>query len=121
MTPQTLFDRVVAVAPDFHAVLSEHRTDNDGVLPHVLMGDLLRYVGAKLDRAQPSELEEVKAITTVLESGIRSGNPATENVIAVSFLEHIDAEPFYERLRPFLGPQLVAEHVHQVSWRPHDR
>jgi hypothetical protein len=42
----TVAQRLVQVVPEFSGVVEEHRTDNDEILPHVLYGDLTRFVVA---------------------------------------------------------------------------
>ena len=111
MTPQVLFQKVGSVAPGFNAVMAEHLEDNGELLPHLLIADLLRYVGSKVGSARG--IEEVRRILDVLEEAYRSGDPDTENVIAVSFIEDIEREPFYGRLEPLLGPELRAERKRQ--------
>ena len=48
MKPQAFFENICGVAPGFRAVMAEHLKDNDELLAHVLMADLLRYVGARV-------------------------------------------------------------------------
>jgi hypothetical protein len=126
VTEAELFQRIVDVAPDFEAVRVEHLRDNFGeLLPHLLMADLLRYValalGApdKLDGlAVPPSRQEVSAILAVLDRGLAEGDAATDNAIAVSFVEYVWGEPFYPQLEPLLGPELRAEVQRQRDWRP---
>jgi hypothetical protein len=123
VTPERLFDSVMAVAPGFRRVREEHMRDNDALLVHVLMSDLLRYVGsyftgASTVRAQPPTANEVKAVLQVLDGAIAAGNADVENAIAVSFIEDIEAEPFFGRVSPMLGPNLRAELQRQKAWRP---
>ena len=101
MTPESLFAKVESVAPGFGAVAKQHIEDNDELLPHVLMADLLRYVGARVSGSAGDS--EVRAVLDILEAGATSGNAETENVVAVSFCEGIETEPFFPKLRPWLG------------------
>lgn len=111
MSPTQLFAEVEKISPGFRPVLAEHLSDYGELLAHVLMADLLRYVGSHLESAEDSSGggTEIQAILAVLDSGIVSGNDATVNAIAVSFCEHIESEPFFFRLRPLLGPGLRRE------------
>jgi hypothetical protein len=126
VTPERLFDSVIAVAPGFRGVREEHMRDNDELLLHVLMSDLLRFVGshftgASTVPADPPTENDVKAVLQVLDGAITAGNADVENAIAVSFIEDIETEPFFDRLRPMLGPNLRAELQRQKSWRPRAR
>ena len=113
MKPEAMFQRICDVAPGFKAVLAEHLRDNDELLSHLLTADLLRYVGARVGNRQG--MEEVRRILEVLEEAFRSKDPDTENAIAVSFIEHIDTEPFFHQLEPLLGPALRAEYRRQTG------
>ena len=120
MKPVELFEKVVSVSPAFGDAMEEHLKDNDELLPHLLMSDLLRHIGAKLTARESRNQIEVENILAVLETAFTSGDSETENAIAVSFLENVETEPFYEALAPLLGPGLRAEHKRQVEW-PHAR
>ncbi len=113
-------------APGFKAVVDQHLRDNDELLAHVLMADLLRYVGSHFTRsstipAQPPTAEEVRTMLQVLDGAIAQPNSTTGNAIAVSFLEGIESESFFNRLAPLLGPRLRAELQRQKAWRPRAR
>lgn len=105
MSPAELFAEVGKVSPGFKRVLAEHLSDYGELLAHVLMADLLRYVGSHLDGAGDSSAvrTEIQAILAALDGGIVSGDDSTVNVIAVSFCEHIETEPFFSKLRPLIG------------------
>ena len=77
------------------------------------MADLLRYVGARIGVSGTDK--ELKLILGVLDEALRVADPETENAIAVSFVEHIETEPFFKQLEPLLGPRLRAEHRRQVQ------
>ena len=113
MKPDAMFQRICSVAPGFKAVMAEHLQDNDELLSHLLTADLLRYVGARVGNLQATE--EVRHILGVLEEAFLSKDPDTENAIAVSFIEHIDTEPFFQQLEPLLGPALRAEYQRQTG------
>ena len=85
MSPQQLFERIVQVAPSFASVEAEHLRDNGALLPHVLMGDLLRFVGEHIGRAQHQPQPEVLAVLELLEAEVAGGNAEAQNLIAVSF------------------------------------
>lgn len=119
MSPSELFAQISTVSPAFERVTKEHYADNSELLPHLLMGDLLRYLGTYFptpaNNLSPSSLGEVRAILTLLDSAMTSGNPETENVVAISFIENIDTEPFFEKLKPLLGIALRRELKRQME------
>jgi hypothetical protein len=116
MSPQQLFERIVQVAPSFASVEAEHLRDNGALLPHVLMGDLLRFVGEHIGRAQHQPQPEVLAVLELLEAEVAGGNAEAQNLIAVSFLEHLEAEPFFHGLYALFGPRLRAAHA-AFAWQ----
>jgi hypothetical protein len=107
-------------------VKEEHIRDNDDLLIHVLMSDLLRYLGSHFTGvstvpAQPPSANEVKGVLQILDGAIIAGNPELKNAIAVSFIEGLEGESFFSRIAPLLGPNLRAELERQKSWRPSAR
>src|SRR5436309_11 len=96
-----------ALAWQFEALrdrLDEHLEDNNqGILPHVLMSDYERWAEAALERADPRLQEFLDA----LEDAYRTGASEVEELISVSFLEHLPrpGEPQSE-LRELVGPTL---------------
>ena len=123
MTPSELFEQVVETVPAFDAVRTEHLDDNDELLAHLLMADLLRFVGLAFGQANtlgvtfaPPSRKDVSEILDILERGLTAGNPETENAIAVSFVEDIETEPFFPELEPLLGPRVRTELQRQRDW-----
>jgi hypothetical protein len=110
MTPAQLFQHIAQVVPSFAPVLSEHLQDYDELLAHVLMSDLLRFVGARIDQRGQTAVE-VATILGILEYEVLMGDADTVNAIAVSFLENLEAEPFFSKLYARLGPNLLAAHA----------
>lgn len=117
MSPAELFERVVQVAPAFGQSVAQHLQDNDGLLPHVLMPRLLGFVGECLSAHAPVAAP-VHGVLELLEAEVVGGDAETENVIAVSFVEHLEVEPYFDRLYPLLGPNLRAAHMSFVGERP---
>lgn len=105
MTPAALFAEIEAASPGFSAVAKEHLRDNGELLPHLLMADLLRYVGAAL--SVPASESEIRVVLAALDAAALCGNAETENVVALSFCENLELEPFFPRLRPLLGLALL--------------
>jgi hypothetical protein len=105
MDPAALFAQIELVAPTFGAVAKQHIEDNGELLPHLLMADLLRYVGASIGGAEDAVASEseVRAVLALLEAGAVCGNTETENAVALSFCEGMESEPFFPKLRPLLG------------------
>ena len=114
MTPVALFAEIVRRAPQFETVVQAHLRDYDELLAHVLMADLVRFVGARYLSPQnnagvPTEGEIVE-ILRLLEEELAGGDPETENVIAASFVENLLGEDFLEPLLARFGPNLRREY-----------
>lgn len=122
MGTEKLFDRIVEACPSFAAHVQEHIADNGEILPHVLMEDVGRLIGGlftgstNLVVGPPTE-GEARAVLAVLDDAMASRDDTVENVVAVSFIEHLWLEPYWDRLKPFLGPSLMAEANRQQKWR----
>lgn len=119
MTPADLFSEIERRVPKFAAIAREHHSDNDELLAHVLMYDLLQFVGRHFCGVpKPGEApteEEVDSILFLLEGEVVGGDEATENAIAVSFVEDLEAEPFFTDLLDRFGPNLRAQHQ-RLRW-----
>ena len=83
--------------PAIRSLRTEHIATYGELLPHVLFGDLTRWMLAH--HPQP-------ALLGLLEDGFATGDSATQNLIAVSFVENIEPGPEYAPLREALGPRL---------------
>lgn len=116
MSPSSLYERVVKVAPEFAPVLAEHLVDNGELLPHVLMPRLLAFIGARLSVQSGAVDPATLDILRLLESEVTGNDAETQNVIVVSFLENLEAESFFNQLYPLLGPNLRAAHA-PFAWQ----
>ena len=116
MTPSQLFSHISQAVPSFAPVLAEHLHDNGELLPHPLMSELLRFVGAQLNQPGHTPVE-VLTILGILEAEVSGGDADTENAIAVSFLEDLEAAPFFSDLYALLGPKLLQAHA-PFAWHP---
>jgi len=72
--------------PPLRQELGEHLVDNHGeILPHVLMADYERWA----ERALESADTLLNDLLTHLEDAYAVGGPEVEELISVSFLEHL--------------------------------
>ncbi len=93
--------------PALRPELDEHLADNDGeILPHPLMSAYERWAEAAL-QAGDAELAPVLAF---LEDAYENGGEEVEELISVSFLEHLPppGEPGSE-LRDRVGPAMAEQ------------
>ncbi|SRR2546425_1908128 len=122
MKPDALFDQIVQAAPSFETVRIDHVSFHHELLSHVLIADLLRFLqsrfsGDLIENAQPPTPTETHNVFQILDRGLVEGDYATQNAIAVSFVEGIWGEPYFEQLKPFMGPNLSAELERQRNWK----
>ena len=108
------------VAPEFQTVYEEHMSDNDELLPHVLMGDFVRFLfdAYRKSMTSMSDAENwsqfVNRSLALMERAIASEDPRLVNLISVSFVGNLlpsderDAES-YKAIKVQLGPKLREE------------
>ena len=112
-------DRLIAEVPDFQPVLDEHRHDNEGVLPHVLFGDLTRFV---LDARANDDADRVTRSLTFLDRALRDGDDYVQNLVAVSFVENVGpSDPAQADFIATWPTALRNEARRQRDWRPSRR
>ena len=107
---------LVAAVPEFRPVLDEHVADFDEVLPHVLFGDLTRFVLAAHERGDTAL---VSRSLEWLDRALRGGDERVQNVVAVSFVENVGV--WDEALDEFVAswPAALREEARsQRDWRP---
>jgi hypothetical protein len=103
-----LVQDIVTAAPALRSVLAEHRAEFEGkLLPHLFMADVTRWLVA----AGPAA-----PVLAVLERHLADGGEEVQNVIALSFLENLEATDL--EVRAALGPGLRAELEAMERWEP---
>ena len=104
-----LTDQIPGLVP----ILREHIADFGEVLPHVFFGDLTRWVLTMLERRGSGDLSaarEPQRLLDLLEQAYASGDEELQELISVSFLEHLPRpEESLAEIRELLGPSLAAQ------------
>lgn len=101
--------------PRLISLLAEHIKDFDEILPHVFFGSLTRYIVARflaIQRGQGTDEDrrELLDMLEYLEDAYNEGDDDIENLISVSFLEHLPRpEEEGGELRNMLGPTLTRQ------------
>lgn len=108
LTKASVVPALIAAAPELQPVLDEHLEDMSGeLLPHLLFGDLTRYVTAAHGQGSG---ERVNRILQFLEDAIQNGDQYVKDLVAVSFIENIGVwEPEMASLVAALPPALRQE------------
>jgi hypothetical protein len=88
---------VMARVPEAEATVREH-TDDDELLPHLLVADLRRLA---IRWWREGRNEPLERLVRVIEVGLREGDEQVENAVAVSFVE--DTGWWEESTQPFIA------------------
>jgi hypothetical protein len=109
LTYQNFPEQLSQQVAGFAAVYQEHLQDYDEPLPHVLLGDLVRFLSERVQEAGPAD-PAVQTALALLESAVTSDDERLQNLVVVSFLENLDPDDEAARaLKGALGPALRAQ------------
>jgi len=84
ITVRQLLDALRAEVPELGPVIDDHIATFGGVLPHVLFGDVTRFV-VTAHSEDRSEVED--RCLRLLDRALRQGDDEVVNLVAVSFVE----------------------------------
>ncbi len=103
--------------PEFREQYEEHLRDNGELLLHLLVADLARFV---VSAQRAGDLELVDRVLAAAERLFVEGDDLTEELIAVSFVEHLGAETELgeNEVVSRFPSELAAELRRQRAWRP---
>ena len=103
-------DHLRVHVPGFDRVCAQHISDYQGVLPHVLLGDLVRFLSNEV-RVRGPQSPALRNAMDLLERAMGSADPRLQELVAVSFLENLDEGDagFVEIIKRF-GPSLEEQH-----------
>jgi hypothetical protein len=91
--------------PVFMPMLQEHLDDYDGLLPHVLMADVTRWIVQRF-KADPADAV-LRQVIDYLETAFQEDSGEDRELIAASFLENLPRpEETGAEIRALLGPAL---------------
>lgn len=99
---------LMRLVPELKPIYDQHLTENDTLLPHVLMADLARFAVDEVAgvRHRPA----VVKLLSQLENGLSDGDSETRELIVASFAENLAGEvAALQMLRPLMGPRLKKE------------
>jgi len=97
-------------------LLEEHLEDQDGeVLPHLLMADIERWAEVEIAKRGHEARDLVQGVLDFLEEAYATQGSEVEELIAVSFLEHLPRPGAPgSQLRAMVGPRL-AEQLRRIG------
>jgi hypothetical protein len=86
MTVRTLAEDLRAEVPEAGSVVDDHLATYDELLPHVLFGDVTRFV---MDAYEEGRSGVERRCLEFMERALRDGDDDVKNVIQVSFVENV--------------------------------
>ena len=97
--------------PVLRPLLQEHLDDQKGeVLPHLFIADVERWVETGVKSGDRTRREQVRALLDFLETAYSQGDADVEELISVSFLEHLPRpEETGSEIRSMVGPVLAEQ------------
>lgn len=113
---ERLLDRV----PELQRPYEQHLEDNLGdLLPHVFMGEVTRWVAARMTTPSTDGRHAAAAVVDVLEAVMRDGVPGHVELVAVSFVENLDRRAaYFPQVHSTMGPLLRREVATQDGRSP---
>lgn len=104
----TFIGRLCCRFPEFIPLLQEHRNTYGVLLPHVLMGDITRWVIQRF-HADASDVT-LRDVLDFIEEAFDGANAEVRELIAASFLENLPRPGQSDAgVRALLGPALVQQ------------
>jgi hypothetical protein len=88
MTQERFIQELLDVVPAAQATVDEHLRDNDELLLHLLMADLLRLA---VSAYQGNDAETSQRLLAFVDRALREGDEDVENAVCVSFVEYVGA------------------------------
>ena len=108
-----LVENLCAASPALREARRVHVASFGTLMPHVFMAAVLARVGQCLVMGPAHALEhhrgEIEGILAALETGMKSGDRETRNVVAISFVGDSEVEAFFGDLKRWLGPKTLAQ------------
>ena len=103
-------DLLRSEVPGFDRIYDEHVRYYEEVLPHVLLGELVRFLCTN----DQTGTVRTKAVA-LLELAMESDDPRISELIAVSFLENLDPqEDVSHSITKLFGPRLREQF--EITW-----
>jgi hypothetical protein len=120
LTYDTFVPTLLAELPGFKEIYDAHLRDYDTILPHVLVGDLTRYVIRAYRQMSTDASGQARRVVdralALLEQAMQSTDAQLQELVSVSFLENLpQADEDYDAIKALLGPHLEKELAHYES------
>ena len=110
LTYESFPQQLCVAVPGFDRVYDEHVAEYDEILPHVLLGELVRFLSREVQSCSIEGAALGRAVM-LLERAMGSADPRLQELVAVSFLENLDpADPSFAAIRTHFGPKLEEQY-----------
>jgi hypothetical protein len=112
-----VFVELLRDVPEFAPIYDEHIAFYEELIPHVLFGDVTRFV---IDGQLAGDTELVDRALKSLDRIMREGDDPTDNLVAVSFVEFFIPldEPGEAEVAARFPPGLAEELRRMREWTP---
>ena len=113
---------LLSTAPGLVPIYREHLALHDALLPELFIAQITGWLSGTVRAAGDQTIpggaagEAARRLVGVIETNLTSGDAEVRELIALSFLDSIDASPASEVLRLHFGPSLRAEAARRDGW-----
>ena len=113
---------LLSTAPALVPIYREHLALHDALLPDLFMAQVASWVSGTMHTPGAHTIEggaggeAARTLVGVMETHLTSGDAEVRELIALSFLDSVDASPANEVLRLHFGPSLRAEAARRDGW-----
>lgn len=104
--PDVLYtEKLIQSVPALQQIYREHLRDNDVLLPHVLFGEITRFV---VNKARKAEYDSsIARLLNEFENGLKEGPEEVRELISASFVENLCGETgAIKALKPLMREKL---------------
>jgi hypothetical protein len=88
VTSEEFVAALAASVPETSSLVAEHLDDNDGLLLHLLLADLLRLAVGSWHNG---DTELSSRLLSSIDWALHEGDEYVQNAVCVSFVEHVGA------------------------------
>lgn len=83
---ENFVQQLLSTVRETRGIYQKHLEDNDETLPHVLLGEITRFI---IDSYRRANIELLARILEFLENAISSTDDKVQELVVVSFLENL--------------------------------
>jgi hypothetical protein len=113
---------LLSTAPGLVPIYREHLALHDELRPELFIAQVTGWLSGTMHSADGHTVpggasgDAARTLVMVIESHLTNGDAEVKELIALAFLDSIDASPANEVLRLHFGPSLRAEAARRDGW-----